>query len=298
METLTIFTPTYNRAELIERTYRSLQRQTNKDFVWFVVDDGSTDNTREVVEQWAESEKEFEIKYYYKENGGLQSGYVEAIKHLETELAMCVDSDDYLVDDAVESVLSLWAEKGGEEYAGILALDRKEDGHVIGDYYDNGIEKIDLVALDTGRIVRAEVDRMLAIRSDLYKKATPAKRYIGENTINATQLHIEIGKSKEFLLLNKPICVIEYQAGGISKNKKKQYFDRPNSFADWRIFCMNLEHAPLKHYVKHNIHYIAECIIAKRKTIVKDSPRKVETILLLPFGFALWVYLKKTVKTN
>lgn len=297
-EHITIFTPTYNRADLIERTYRSLQRQTNKDFVWFVVDDGSTDNTREVVEQWAESEKEFEIKYYYKENGGLQSGYVEAIKHLETELAMCVDSDDYLVDNAVEEVLKLWNEKGGDDYAGILALDKLEDGHIIGGLYPDNIDKINLIDLDFGKseIKRTELDRMLAVRSDLYKQAKPAKRYPGENTINATYLHLQIGLKKDFLVLNKPICVIEYQAGGISKNKKKQYFDRPNNFADFRLFCLSLPNVELKIHIKNQLHYIAECIIAKRKRIVRDSPRKVETFLLLPFGFALWLYLKKTVK--
>lgn len=298
MKKLTIFTPTYNRQELLERTYRSLQRQTNKNFIWFVIDDGSVDNTREVVGNWAKNEKTFEIKYYYKENGGLQSGYVEAIKHLETELAMCVDSDDYLVDDAVESVLSLWAEKGGEEYAGILALDRKEDGHIIGGMYPEEVKTVNLVDLDFGKtnIIRTELDRMLAIRSDLYKQAKPAKRYPGENTINATYLHLQIGLKKDFLVLNKPICVIEYQAGGISKNKKKQYFDRPNTFADWRIFCLSITKAPLKHYIKNQLHYIAECLIAKRKGIIKDSPRKLETVLLLPFGFALWIYLKLTVK--
>ena len=298
MEKITIFTPTYNRADLIERTYRSLQRQTNKDFVWFVIDDGSTDNTGEVIKRWKQAETDFRIEYYYKENGGLQSGYVEAIKHLETELAMCIDSDDYLVDDAVESVLALWAEKGSDEYAGILALDRLEDGHVIGGLYPDDIGTINLIDLDTGKIERSESDRMLAVRSDLYKQAKPAKKYPGENTLNATYLHLQIALKKEFLLLNKPISVVEYQAGGISKNKKKQYFDRPNNFADWRLFCLSLPHAPAKYYFKNQLHYIAECIIAKRKTIIKDSPRKAGTVLLLPFGFALWLYLKKTVKTN
>lgn len=298
MEKITIFTPTYNRADLIERTYRSLQRQTNKNFVWFVIDDGSTDNTGEVIAQWKQTETDFRIEYYYKENGGLQSGYVEAIKHLETELAMCIDSDDYLVDDAVESVLTLWEKEGGDDFAGIMALDRLEDGHVIGGLYPDDICTINLIDLDTGKIERSESDRMLAVRSDLYKQAKPAKKYPGENTLNATYLHLQIALQKEFLLLNKPISVVEYQSGGISKNKKKQYFDRPNNFADWRLFCLSLPQAPAKYYIKNQLHYIAECLIAKRKGMIKDSPRKFETLLLLPFGFALFLYLKKMVKNK
>jgi len=291
MEVITVFTPTYNRASLLERTYNSLKRQTNKNFIWLVVDDGSTDNTKSVVENWIKNEEEFRIEYIYKQNGGLQSGYVEAINNIDTELAMCVDSDDYLVDDAVESVLKLWKEKGCNKYAGILALDKKENGDVIGGYYPEGIDLLNLIELDTGRIYRKEVDKVLAVRTDLYKSTKPAKKYPNEKTLNATYLHLQIGLKHDFLLLNKPICVVEYQDGGISNNKKKQYFDRPNNFADWRIFCLGLPNAPLKYYLKNQIHYIAECIIAKRKSVIKDSPRKAETVLMLPFGFALWIYL-------
>lgn len=294
MERITVFTPTYNRADLLLRTYNSLKRQTNKSFIWLVIDDGSTDDTKSVVTNWAKQEKEFSIEYVYKENGGLQSGYVEAIKHLKTELAMCLDSDDYLVDDAIESVLRLWEEKGSEEYGGVLALDKKDDGYVLGGYYPDETETLNLIELDTGKIYRKEVDKMLAIRSELYKQTKPAKKYPGEKTLNATYLHLQIGLKKDFLLLNKPICVVEYQDSGISKNKKKQYFDRPNNFADWRLFCFSIKNAPIKFYIKNQIHYIAECIIAGRKNIVKDSPRKLETILTFPFGIALWIYLKYT----
>ena len=102
MKQLTVFTPAYNRASLLERCYRSLQRQTNKDFVWYIIDDGSTDNTREVVSKWISENNDFEIRYYYKENGGLHTAYNEAIAHLETELAVCIDSDDFMPDNAVE----------------------------------------------------------------------------------------------------------------------------------------------------------------------------------------------------
>lgn len=295
MGKITIFTPTYNRRELLKRVYESLQCQTCKDFIWLVVDDGSTDDTKTLVNKWAENEQSFKIRYVYKENGGLQSGYVEAIKHIETELAICLDSDDYFVDTAIEQVLSLWAQKGSDKYAGVLALDMKKDGHIIGGKYPNDKNVVNILDLDTGRIKRPESDRVLAIRTELYRKAKPAKKYPGENTLNATYLHLQIALENEFLVLNEPICVVEYQPGGISMNKKKQYFDRPNNFADWRLFCMSLPNAPLKYYVKNNMHYIAECIIAHRK-MLKDSPRKLETFLLIPFGFVLWVYLKKTVK--
>ena len=63
---LTVFTPAYNRAYTLPRTYESMKQQNNKDFVWLIVDDGSSDNTRELVESWQAEEDGFEIRYIYK----------------------------------------------------------------------------------------------------------------------------------------------------------------------------------------------------------------------------------------
>ena len=75
METLTIFTPAYNRAHTLPRTYHSLQRQEMKDFVWLIIDDGSSDNTKELVKAWQKEEKEFRIEYIYKK-------MAECIRHI------------------------------------------------------------------------------------------------------------------------------------------------------------------------------------------------------------------------
>ena len=74
MKTLTVFTPAYNRAHTIGRTYESLCRQTSKDFEWLVVDDGSKDNTRELVENWIKEGK-IDIRYVYQENQGMHGAH-------------------------------------------------------------------------------------------------------------------------------------------------------------------------------------------------------------------------------
>lgn len=80
METLTIFTPTYNRAKFLPRAFEALKRQTLKDFLWMIIDDGSTDNTEEVVQDLLkDTEAGFKIEYVKKENGGLHTGYNKAI---------------------------------------------------------------------------------------------------------------------------------------------------------------------------------------------------------------------------
>lgn len=92
---LTIFTPTFNRAELLKRVYDSLLRQREKNFSWLIVDDGSTDNTKEVVEEWLR-EGRINIQYEYQENGGKMRAHNQGVNLCNTELFLCLDSDDFL----------------------------------------------------------------------------------------------------------------------------------------------------------------------------------------------------------
>ena len=122
-KTITVFIPAYNRADILNRGYQALRRQTLKDFIWLIIDDGSTDNTKEVIAKWMQENNGFEIRYIYKKNGGLHTGYNAAIANADTELMMCVDSDDYLPNDAIERIINFWRENGSDKYAGIVGLD-------------------------------------------------------------------------------------------------------------------------------------------------------------------------------
>ena len=104
---ITVFTPTYNRAYILETLYHSLQRQTFRDFEWLIVDDGSTDNTEEIVTSWTKDGNDFPIRYYKKENGGKCAAINFGAERANGELFFNVDSDDYLLDDALEKV-NLW----------------------------------------------------------------------------------------------------------------------------------------------------------------------------------------------
>ena len=103
MTTLTVFTPTYNRAHTLPRLYNSLCNQTCRDFEWLVIDDGSTDDSKDLVLRW-KKEAVIPIQYIYKENGGLYTGYNTAYLNIETELNVCIDSDDAMPKDAVEKI--------------------------------------------------------------------------------------------------------------------------------------------------------------------------------------------------
>ena len=132
MAKITVFTPTYNRAYCLNKCYESLKRQTNKDFEWLIIDDGSTDNTKYLVEDWIKEKKDFNIRYVYKENGGMHTAYNLAYEKIDTELSMNVDSDDFLTDTAIEDILTFWNSNKSGAVGGIYALDQYNDGKIVG----------------------------------------------------------------------------------------------------------------------------------------------------------------------
>ena len=89
---LTVFTPAYNRAHTLGRTYESLKNQSCKDFIWLIVDDGSSDNTAELVRSWQNEDCGFDIQYIYKKNGGMHTAHNVAYENIKTELNVCIDS--------------------------------------------------------------------------------------------------------------------------------------------------------------------------------------------------------------
>ena len=101
---ITVFTPTFNRAYIIENLYRSLRRQSYGDFEWLVVDDGSTDGTAALFDRWCREETAFPIRYYRQENGGKCRAINYGLKLAKGELFFTMDDDDYLTDDALEKI--------------------------------------------------------------------------------------------------------------------------------------------------------------------------------------------------
>jgi len=114
---LTVFTPTYNRCEKLKRVYESLKMQTVQDFVWLIVDDGSADNTRSLIEEISKDGLHgFEIRYHYQENGGKMRAHNTGSRLCDTRLFLCLDSDDILVPEAVETVIKCWERHEREHF--------------------------------------------------------------------------------------------------------------------------------------------------------------------------------------
>lgn len=290
MPFLTIFTPSYNRAHTLPRTYESLCRQNCKDFVWLIVDDGSTDDTAELVNEWIDSEKSFEIRYVYKENGGLHTGYNKAIELLDTELAVCVDSDDWLTDNAVDKIISYWKKYGDSSVAGIAALDMYVSGEIIGDRFPE-LSTINLIDMQIGKYHIKNGDKKLVVRSDLYKSVAPQKTCNGEKNFNPHYMHLQISKKYDFLVLNEPLCVVEYQQNGMTNNIYRQYRNSPNSFAELRKLTLTFEQAELPYKFRQYIHLVSSCLLAKDFSYCKDVPEPLLLVASFPLGIVLFLFI-------
>lgn len=145
MYELTVFTPAYNRANTLERAYRSLENQTSKEFIWLVIDDGSTDNTFELIAQIKENAS-FPIEYHRKENGGRHTAVNFSYQFLKTKYVVTLDSDDELLPDAVEKMLRTWNSIPKEEYDRFWCISGREmyadSGEMVGKPYPEGINQL------------------------------------------------------------------------------------------------------------------------------------------------------------
>ena len=295
MKTLTIFTPTYNRAHLLRRVYESLVTQTCRDFEWLVVDDGSTDFTRRLVEEW-QREGRIEIAYVYKPNGGLHTAYNTAYAMIETELSMCVDSDDFLPDDAVEIITDEWRRRGGEEYAGLLGLDFDYNTmEPIGGHFPEGMTECWFLDLYTRRIHRGDTKPVL--RTALMREVSPQVGFEGEKHFNPVYSMLKVCDRKKLLVVDRCLCIVDYQTGADSMSEQiyAQYVGSPRSFAKLRALEMTLDRSPLVNSLRVAIHYNSSVAIARRRglTDIPPSPRPLLTALTYLPGLLLARHILK-----
>ena len=291
--TLTVLTPAYNRAHTIGRTYESLCRQTCKDFEWLVVDDGSTDNTKELVEGWIKENK-IPIRYIYQQNQGMHGAHNTAYANITTELNTCIDSDDFMPDDAVENIVSFWKENGSDKYAGIIGLDQMESGEIIGtDFPDDIVE----TTLQDFYLKGGKGDKKLVYRTDVITKYPPYPLFEGERYVGLAYKYMLIDQDYTLLTLNKPLVTVEYQADGSSYNMFKQYWRNPKGFAFYRKAEM-VTTKSLKRKLMVCIHYVSSSIICKNWNFIQESPEKLLTILAIPAGILLYYKIKRSVKND
>lgn len=219
---LSIITPAYNRGHLLQNCYESLLRQSDKDFQWIIVDDGSTDNTRDVAASF--DTKDFEITYVQKENGGKHTALNAAHCHIRGKYVLILDSDDTLTEDAVASVRDAWDRWETQENVGMLTFLKghsvSEPDCVVSDYE----KPVDILRYRRTSFYGSDCCEV--IRSALFLKY-PFPIYEGERFISECALWNRVGMTHKCVYINQVIYLFEYLEGGLTKSGRAMRIRNP-----------------------------------------------------------------------
>ena len=216
---VTVFTPVYNRANIIGKLKDSLVNQTVKDFEWLIIDDGSSDNICNVVKEFQTQQMGFDMVFISKENGGKHTCINLATDIAKGELFFIVDSDDYLSFDAIEKIINMYDSiEDKTRFCGVAGLRIHENGEVIGTTF-NG-EYIDATSLERKEYNITGDKSEVFITSILKKYKFPvfeSERFITENVVWLKMA----GDGYLIRWFNEPIYICEYLEGGLSDLVKK-----------------------------------------------------------------------------
>lgn len=288
---LTVFTPTYNRRNLIGRTYESLKNQTCLDFTWLIVDDGSTDDTKSLVDAW-KSEGIIDIRYCYTENGGKMRAHNKGVMLCDTELFMCLDSDDWLTRTAVSEIYACVPDISDDTVAGIVAHKGKTETEPLYDVdFPKGTGYSTLYGLYLGGF-KGETTLVFktAVLRDYSFPEIEGEKYVPEDYI-----YDKIDMKYTLYILPKIITVCELVESGytdslkaLKRNNKEAWY----LYYEQRAFITPVSLLKLK-YLGYYIVYSRRCFkpLFKGKRI---SP--IWVILGMPFALALIILGKEELR--
>lgn len=296
---LTIFTATYNRGHLIERLYRSLQRQHNFDFEWLVIDDGSQDNTRELFSTWLTENNPFPIRFYRQDNCGLINALNRGISLAHGQYFAKIDSDDYVIDDYMENAL-VWL-NGIQNSTNVYAVSGvriRPDGQPlkgcwpkipdIPGYIDATDLERKLYDLDADM---SEIWRTSVLRKHIFP-VWPGEKFAPEQLVFFQIAH----EGLKIRWYPTPMCICEYQENGLTLGSKKLEKNNPMGYAMMYNQQIIL-HKPFKSQLYNAMQMTALSFYAGQLEYLKQSNSKLATILSFPFGILLgfrrkWQYSK------
>jgi glycosyltransferase involved in cell wall biosynthesis len=288
MKKITVFTPTFNRAFCLHQLYESLVSQTSKNFSWLIIDDGSTDTTKELVQSWIEAGN-IEIKYVYQKNQGMHGAHNTAYQLIETELNVCIDSDDYMPDNAIQLILEKWNEVSNKAtIAGIVGIDVFKDGKIVGTEIPDNLAFSTLHELYYKHNITG--DKKLVLRTEIVKKYPKYPLFEGERFVPLGILYLMIDQNYQLACLNKPLCVVEYLPDGSSRNIFKQYKTNPKGFR----YSRTIELKYIRNFkirILKALHLISSTLFIGDYQFFKNNPQKLLTFICLPLGVLFHLYI-------
>lgn len=284
-KSLTVFTPTYNRAYILPQCYYALCQQTSKDFVWMIVDDGSTDETKQLIENWI-NENIINIQYIYQDNKGKQRAFNTALLNCQTRYLADLDSDDYYKKDTIEKFLYYLSKiKDNEKVAGVVARRGTPDGKIIGNPYlpkkifvsniDTIIRKYNFYG-DTSRAYKTEI-----LKQHMFPEIED--KFIPEDVMWSS-----IDRKYNVLIVNEVFTICEYLEDGYTKNILKIYKQNPIGYS-LGLNQLSLAKRGLIQNTKNIIIYTTWCWHFNIKNPLKNCKNKIRYILALPLSLCCYI---------
>lgn len=284
---ITIFTPTFNRGYIINKLYDSLKNQTNMDFEWLVVDDGSTDNTEEIFKE-IESEGIINVRYVKKKNGGKHTATNLGLNLAKRELFFVVDSDDFLANNAVERILYHYAGiENNDDYCGVCGLKGYFNGNIIG-------SKIEYEVLESTIIDYRFKLGFTGDKADVFKlkflKEHSFPEYPNEKWCPLSIVWNRFGSKLKVRYFNEVIYFAEYLTDGISLNRLKIRKNSPNNTMQYYSELSTYD-IPITEKLKASINYWRFSFYSN--TPLRDKVKNIgltKSIFGFPSGFILFLF--------
>ena len=211
---ITILTPTFNRAHLLPRLFESLTHQTDFNFEWLVIDDGSTDGTSDLFAGNTFLSAPFPIRYYRQENGGKHRALNAGVKQAKGDFIFIADSDDRLLPQSV-AIVGQHASAIADDntFAGVAGLDVFDDERIVGTGLPQDI--IDCNAMDIRYRYHVDGDLKEVFKTTVLQEF-PFPEIQDEKFCPEQLLWFRIAQKYKLRYFNTPIYVAEYQPNGIT----------------------------------------------------------------------------------
>lgn len=295
---LCIFTPTYNRASTLGNCYQCLLNQTNQDFQWMIIDDGSTDQTESLVKEWIEENK-LSIYYIKKNNQGKVRAIEDSLKICKTPLWICLDSDDELFYDAVEKILDKYHEILLEEKCcGLYGVRYTKNGIPMqGEKYIYRVntlpEKVQF--MEARYKFRIPPEYCMVFKVNILKKYG-YPQFDGEKFIPESSAYCLIDSDNYYYLtIKSPLMSCEYLENGLSNNYYKNVARYPRGYTYTQgVIADNCKY--IYGVIRASICYQAGRILGGDTFVFKHKKRRIIASILKPAGLVLWLFRYKHIK--
>lgn len=292
---LNILTPSYNRAELLKNLLDSLKKQTDKNFIWLIIDDGSKDNTEEVCLKMIKDNPSINIRYEKKSNGGKHTAINYANQFLIDGLVIIVDNDDFLTPDAVATINKDWINyENDQKICGLSYLKENIDGTNVGIKY----EKDYYISNHVDYRINSNIfgDKAEVIRTNILKQypfpVFPNEKFLGESII-----WTKIGFEYNTVYINKAIYICEYLEGGLSKSGRALRIKCPLGGMEYAKIHLD-KRIKLKIRIKMMVLFICYAKFAKQKLLEKkkEISNKCLFFICIPIGMVFYLKWKQLLK--